>query len=245
MDQMPKEISQAINLVMQTVTKLVKDGQNNHGDYRYASTDAFFRALNPALAEAGLIVKPRAVSCQIETMDVTDRAGKTTPRRMIIGFYTFALIHAETGVTWCDEGDRRMIALDFTGPQSFGAIESYATKTFLRTLFLMATGDKDADSAEQFEAEVTKSRVRAAKTKNETGVSHISLDFGNGFEELPAADVPARVMEYLIEIGPEEGATWWDDQKVGRKAFSDQFPTLAFDLKKKVEKFFLSKEQAA
>jgi len=32
---------------------------------------------------------------------------------------------------------------------------------------------------------------------------------------------------------------------VGRKAFSDQFPTLAFDLKKKVEKFFLSKEQAA
>ncbi len=245
MDQMPKEIASAIKLVMSAVGRLVKDGKNNHGGYSYASTDAFFEAINPACSEAGLIIKPRARSVTIETFEVTEKGtGKMVQKRMVVGRYNFVLIH-ESGATWCDDLDERMIALDFTGPQSFGALESYAVKTFMRSLFIVATGDKDADAQEQFQAEVIRASVKAAKAKNETGEAQVALDFGQGLEPLPAKDVPARVMAYLVELGADEGAKWWATQKVGREQFHDQFPKLALDLKRKVEGFFNSEKEAA
>jgi hypothetical protein len=245
MEQMPPQIAGALKLVMGAVGRLVKDGKNNHGGYSYASTDAFFEAINPACSEAGLIVKPRATSVSIETFEVTEKnTGKPIQKRMVVGRYNFVLIH-ESGATWCDDLDTRMVALDFTGPQSFGAVESYAVKTFLRSLFLVATGDKDADSQEQFQAEVIRASVKAAKTKNETGEAQVIMDFGQGLEPMPAKDVATRVMSYLVEIGQEDGAKWWAEQKTGREQFHDQFPKLALDLKRKVEGFFAPAQEAA
>jgi hypothetical protein len=245
MDAMPKEIAGAIKLVMSAVGRLVKDGKNQHGGYSYASTDAFFEAINPACSEAGLIIKPRAKSVTIETFEVTEKnTGKIVQKRMVVGRYNFILIH-ESGATWCDELDDRMIALDFTGPQSFGAVESYAVKTFLRSLFIVATGDKDADAQEQFQAEVIRANVKASKIKNDTGEAQVSLDFGQGLEPTPAKDVASRVMAYLVELGPDGAAQWWKDQKLGREQFHDQFPKLALDLKRKVEGFISGQENAA
>jgi hypothetical protein len=245
MEQMPAPIAGSIKLVMSAAGRIVKDGKNNHGGYSYASTDAFFEAINPACSEAGLIIKPRAKSVTIETFEVTDKhSGKSVQKRMVVGRYNFVLIH-ESGATWCDDLDERMIALDFTGPQSFGALESYAVKTFMRSLFLVATGDKDADAQEQFQAEVIRASVKAAKVKNETGEAQIAIDFGSGLEPMAAKDVPARVMAYLVELGADEGAKWWATQKLGREQFHDQFPKLALDLKRKVEGFFNSTQEAA
>jgi hypothetical protein len=244
MEQMPAQIAGALKLVMGAVGRLVKDGKNNHGGYSYASTDAFFEAINPACSEAGLIVKPRATSVTIETFEVTNKENKPVQKRMVVAHYNFVLIH-ESGATWCDEKDNRMVALDFTGPQSFGAVESYAVKTFLRSLFLVATGDKDADSQEQFQAEVIRASVKAAKTKNETGEAQVLMDFGHGLEPLPAKDVATRVMAYLVEIGQEDGADWWSSQKTGREQFHNQFPKLALDLKRKVEGFLNPVQEAA
>lgn len=245
MDQMPPALAAALSLAMKAVGRIVKDGKNNHGGYMFASTDAFFAAINPACSEAGIIVKPRAVSVNIETFEVTDKQSqKLIQKRMVVGRYNFILIH-ESGATWCDDLDTRMVALDFTGPQSFGAVESYATKTFLRSLFLVATGDKDADANEQFAAEVIRATVKAAKLKNETGDAQVLLDFGAGLEPLPAKDVASRVMEHIIELGHAEAAQWWAAQKHGREQFHDQFPKLALDLKRKVESFLSARQDAA
>jgi len=244
MEQMPPQIAGALKLVMGAVGRLVKDGKNNHGGYSYASTDAFFEAINPACSEAGLIVKPRAVSVTIESFEVTNKENKTVTKRMVVGRYNFVLIH-ESGATWCDDLDTRMVALDFTGPQSFGAVESYAVKTFLRSLFLVATGDKDADSQEQFQAEVIRASVKAAKTRNETGEAQVLMDFGQGLEPMPAKDVATRVMAYLVKLGQDDGAAWWATQKTGREQFHDQFPKLALDLKRKVEGFLTPARDAA
>ena len=62
---------------------------------------------------------------------------------------------------------------------------------------------------------------------------------------MPAKDVATRVMAYLVELGQEDGATWWVSQKHGREQFHDQFPKLALDLKRKVEGFLTPTKEAA
>jgi len=246
LEQMPKEIAGAIVLVMRAIGRLVKDGKNNHGGYSYASTDAFLEAINPACAEAGLIVKPRCVESSVVSVEVLDKTSKqVVQKRMVQATYSFILIH-ESGATWSDDSERRTIMLDHTGPQSFGAAESYAVKTFMRSLFLVATGDKDADAQEQHQAEVIRATVKAVKAKKETGEGQILIDFGNGMEPIAASDVQTRVLTYMAEIGSAKGCSdWWAEQKHGREQFHNEFPKLALELKRKVEAYIGSLTQEA
>jgi len=238
-EPMPKEIATAIVLVMRAVTKLVRDGKNTHGNYRYASTDAFFEAINPACAEAGLIGKPRQLACEMLTVDVWDKDTKSMkPKRMIRAEYGFMLIH-ESGATWVDPDDKRPVILDHNGPQTFGAAESYATKGYMRTLFIVATGEKDADAQEQHSADIIRATVRANKAKRETGTDHILISFGGETETVPAEQVTKRVLEHLNTFEEQSAARfWWNDQIDGRKQFMEAQPRLAMDLKRKVEEFF-------
>ena len=246
MDQMPKEIAGAIVLVMRAIGRLVRDAKNQHGGYSYASTDAFLEAINPACAEAGLIVKPRCVVSEVVTVEVYDKTTKQTiQKRMVQATYAFILIH-ESGATWCDDSEKRTIMLDHTGPQSFGAAESYAVKTFMRSLFLVATGDKDADAQEQHHAEVIRATVKAVKAKKESGEGQILIDFGNGMEPISASDVQGRVLAYMATIHDAKAcADWWVDQKYGREQFHNEFPKLALELKRKVESYIADMGQQA
>lgn len=233
---MPPEIASAITTVMRAFGRLVKDGKNQHGGYTYASTDAFFEVANPACAEAGLIIKPRALAIEIETHDVSDRNTKqVVAKRMVHATYSFVLIH-ESGAMWCDDLDKRVVMLDYTGPQSLGAAESYAAKTYMRSLFLVATGDKDADAQEQHHAEVIRATVKAVKQKKETGEAQVLMDFGNGLEPIAAADVADLVLAHLDTFETATAAAaWWDGNKHGREEFHNAHPRLALDLKRKVE----------
>lgn len=244
MEHMPKEIAGAIVLVMRAVGKLVRDGRNQHGGYKYASTDAFFEAVNPACAEAGLIVKPRVLHSEIVVHDVWDRDTKSMkPKRMLSATYGFVLIH-ESGATWTDPDERRPIMLDYTGPQTYGAADSYAAKTFMRTLFIVATGDKDADAQEQHSAEIIRATVKAVKAKKETGADQVLMDFGVGVETVSVADVSDRVIAHLKTFGDQSDAMqWWQDQKTGREQFYEKSPRLALELKRRVEAFFNEEDE--
>lgn len=236
---MPKEIAGAVVLVMRAVGKLVRDGRNQHGGYKYASTDAFFEAINPACAEAGLIIKPRVLHSEIINVDVWDKDTKSMkPKRMLSSLYGFMLIH-ESGATWIDPDDKRPVTLDYTGPQSYGASESYAEKGYMRTLFIVATGDKDADAQEQHSAEIIRATVKAVKAKKETGEEQVMIDFGQGIETVSVADVSDRVLAHLKAFDLQsEARQWWDDQKTGREQFYEKSPRLALELKRSVEAFF-------
>lgn len=235
-DPVPKEIASAIAIVMRAFGRLVKDGRNNHGGYSYASTDAFFEVANPACAEAGLIIKPRALSVTIEMHEVNDKASKAlVQKRMVHAVYSFVLIH-ESGATWCDPEDRRAVILDYTGPQSLGAAESYAVKTFMRSLFLVATGEKDADQQEQHQAEVIRATVQAVKAKKETGEEQILWKFDGDVEPVPAMMLTDRVLMFLKEFKSAGAASnWWASNMEGREKFNVLHPRLALDLKRKYE----------
>ena len=239
---MPKEIAGAIVLVMKSMTKLTKAETNSHGRYKYVSVDQFLAMTSPACSEAGLIIKPVMLGSPerivVETFDAQTKQAKS--RRMVRYRYKFRLIH-ESGATWTDDEDVHEVQLDDTGPQTLMAATSYVTKGFIRVLLQIPTGEKDADSQEQYDAEIIKATTKANKIKSSTGIEQVLLDFGSGLEPLPAADVPARVLQHLVSVGDRAAALeWWTNQRHGREQFYGQFPKLALDLKRKVEGFMSS-----
>lgn len=237
---MPKEIATAIVTVMRGVGRVAQDAKNTHGGYAYTSTDAFLAAVNPACAEAGLIVVPIEMANSLESVEVVSRDGKATTRRMTRMTFAFQLIH-ESGAVWMHPSDRRTVMVDHTGAQSYGAAQSYALKQFLRGLFLVATGDPDADATEQHQADLIRATVRAVKAKRETGEGQVLIDFGTGLENIAASDVTSRVLAHMAALGDAEACLdWWGNQKHGREQFHNEFPKLALDLKRKVEAFVTS-----
>ena len=151
MTAMPKEIAAAVVMVMRSVGRLVKDAKNEQGRYTYTSVDSFLAAVSPACSEAGLIISPIELSAELSEFEATDRDGKVKKRRQITFKYNFMLIH-ESGVTWTNERDTRHVTVEATGAQAYGAAQSYALKQYMRSLFLIPTGDdpeneKSSDAA--------------------------------------------------------------------------------------------------
>lgn len=128
----PQEIAKAIGEVMTQIKSLPKGERNQHGGYNFASIDDFLAAIGPLCASAGLIVY------QDEGLvDTIDRGGKS----WLKATYTFTLGHT-SGVVW-SKPVSRTVYQSITGPQTTGSCQSYALKQFLRSLFMIPTGDRD------------------------------------------------------------------------------------------------------
>jgi len=136
---MPKAISEAISKVMGGIDKLAKDNKNAHGGYNFVSVDDFIELVNPLCADAGLII----VQDEGETKLIDTKTSTGKESTTLLQEYRFYLCHA-SGVVW-DKPITRRLLIQITGPQTFGAAQSYALKTFMRSLFQIPTGDKDGD----------------------------------------------------------------------------------------------------
>ena len=131
--RMPKTISTAINNITKEMQMLGKDGKNEFQKYNYASIDKFLSTVNPLAGYFGLIITQDEETCKI----ITDTQGR--PWLNIV--YRFILSHKD-GDTW-QYTPRRTIYCEMKGGQAMGAAQSYALKQFMRSLFLIATGDND------------------------------------------------------------------------------------------------------
>jgi len=243
MPAMPAEIASRVLLVMRAVGKIAKESKNEQGRYNYASVDAFLEVVNPACAEAGLIIAPIELSCDLSEFETSSDRGIKT-RRQLTFSYNFMLI-AEDGTTWCNERDVRHVTVEATGAQASGAAQSYALKQFERALFQIPTGDEDADAADKIQASMVRATVQAARTKRETGEKNIVMTFGGAAEPVPISDVKRRTLEHLDTFDLQSDAfAWWDKQTDGRAQIYESSPKTAMDLKRAVEAHF-SKEEAA
>lgn len=159
--KMPPEVAQAIVAVMKQVRQLGKDDKNQHGGYKYVSVDKFYDLVGHKMAEAGLFVLMDEVSTKIEQV-----AGKDS--KWLWATYAITLFH-ESGAEYGPL--TRDIALPASGPQAFGSGQSYVEKQFLRALFKIPTGDKDADDVAQDEsgASTPAGTARKAAPKQEGG----------------------------------------------------------------------------
>jgi len=131
--KLPKSIATAINGVMGDIKTLKKDDENKFQNYSYASIDNFLKAVNPLCAKHGLIINIDEESCEIT------RDGTKNPWMHIV--YKFILSHA-SGDTW-GYTPRRNMFVAMTGGQSMGSSMSYCLKQYMRSLFLISTGEKD------------------------------------------------------------------------------------------------------
>ena len=131
--KLPKSIATAINGVMGDIRTLKKEDENKFQNYSYASIDNFLKAVNPLCAKHGLIINIDEESCEIT------RDGTKNPWMHIV--YKFILSHA-SGDTW-GYTPRRNMFVAMTGGQSMGSSMSYCLKQYMRSLFLISTGEKD------------------------------------------------------------------------------------------------------
>ena len=125
----PGSIVKAIVTVQAAIASVTKDGKNAHGGYAFASTDAIYAMLTHKLAEAGL-----AIMCLEDTIPEivrVEKDGKTAQW----GKFSFSFVLATEQATWQDPRSRRSLFIQITGPQSFMAAQSYAEKTYYRSLF--------------------------------------------------------------------------------------------------------------
>ena len=139
---MPTKVATALAAVMTDVPKLGKGEKNAHGNYNFASIDDFLEAVRPLCAKHGLIIVQDEESFEMREAG-TGRDGK--PAVWLVMRFRFTLAHT-SGETWMHRPARTIMVSASMGSQAFGAAQSYALKQFERSLFQIATGEKDADA---------------------------------------------------------------------------------------------------
>jgi hypothetical protein len=134
-----KQVISALVNAAKAMPSLVKGARNEHGGYNYVSIDSMYENIAQVALGFGLTWKAREVS-----FDVMPDFGKYGT---IVTGYAFDLMHEETGTIWTDFF-ACSIAHPPQGAQTAGSALSYADKLFMRTVFKVQTGEKDADATD-------------------------------------------------------------------------------------------------
>lgn len=205
---LPSKIATALVAVMAGIEKLKKDENNPHANYMYAGIEAYLEMVRPLHAEHGLIVLQDEVGYEI--FHGKDKYGKELA--WLIMTFLFGLAHS-SGETWQHRIKRTAMVQASMGSQAFGAAQSYALKSFLRALELIATGDTpDADSHEQRELPVSES------------VSNVTL---GGGPTLPKKQSRAIYDELVMEMRAltdrDALRKWWMESGPRRRTMHPDF----------------------
>jgi len=139
---MPPAIAAAIIAVGKRVKQLGEDDRNPQGGYKFVSVDKFYATVGKMMAEAGLALLIDETSTEVRGETRTDREGQARVSPWLFAQYSLMFMH-ESGATSAPL--RRSVALPISGPQAFGSAQSYIEKQFLRQVFKVPTGEKDAD----------------------------------------------------------------------------------------------------
>mgnify|MGYP001419002761 CR=1 FL=1 len=200
-DQIHPSIVKAICDIQRTVQAVKKSQKNVHGGYMFASTDDIYAALTHKMGEVGLAVMTLEDSCEIVRVD---KDGKTSQWARIT--YSFILATAEA--TWSAAHARRTLFIQVTGAQTFQAAQSYAEKSFLRSLFKMPTGDMDLDSMPQGDTEDDQVALNGS-AKRKSSASAKKDGTAETFNKIKAEIVSAYGnREMLRQIRLAHASTW-------------------------------------
>lgn len=133
----PPKIAAAIVKVMKAVNgQLDKNGFNKHGQYKYATVDDFYDFMRARCADAGLAF----IADELEREVIVISEGKAPRLRLL---YAITIVH-ESGESYSGIERETMVVAD--GPQAYGSGQSFVLKYFLRALFMVPTGEPDADA---------------------------------------------------------------------------------------------------
>ena len=160
-EPIPPSIVKAVTHVTGALGTVAKDGTNEYDQYDFTSTDNIYSAASKPMAEVGLAV----ICLEAEPVEVATR---DTPKgKKQWGRFVFQFVLACGEDTWTDATCRRTLFIEIARPTSFMAAQSYAEKSFLRSLFKIATGDPDIEQLDDIAP--PKQRRSKASLKAEGG----------------------------------------------------------------------------
>ena len=128
---------EALCRVMKSINKIEKDAKNKFDNYTYASVDSIYEHVRPVLAKEGVTINYRLDDLQ--EIQHGGRGFMCLPVNLRFGHIEPYARHFVPMQTGGKAGPRLT-------PQSVQAAISYATKYFLKTRLLLATGDQDMDA---------------------------------------------------------------------------------------------------
>lgn len=158
--RMPPVVAAAIIAVKKQVRQLGHDSKNEHGRYDFVSVDKFYDRIGKLMAEAGLALL-------IDETMTNVRANEKSGSPWLFCEYSLMFVHESGAMSLAL---RRSIALPISGPQAFGAAQSYIEKQFLRQVFKIPTGERDADETAQ-DGIAPESRSAARQTQGSSGAA--------------------------------------------------------------------------
>jgi hypothetical protein len=152
--EMTANVHAGILAVMTALGTLEKENQNKFDKYDYASIDDFILFVRRHCYEAGIYIEQDETEARL--VDVSKKDGK--PMAMWWVRYAFTVRH----VGGSSVGPiHRTVMVQANGAQAAGAAMAYALKQFMRSEFLIPTGDKDDPDKE-------KTEISAERGDNET-----------------------------------------------------------------------------
>lgn len=143
---MHASIVRAVCAIQKSLESVRKSQRNQHGGYHFASTDDIYAALTRKMGEVGLVALAIEENAEIVRVE---KDGKTAQWLKA----TFGFVLATEEASYEHPSMRRTLYIQVTGPQTFQAAQSYAEKSFLRSLFKLPTGDLDLDAMPQGDTE--------------------------------------------------------------------------------------------
>ena len=224
--RVPGSIVKAICKVQSSIEKSVKqDGKNQHGNYKFTSTDAIYAALTLKLAEAGLTI----ITLEDGPVEVEKFDGPRGPSKWLKCRFRFILATEQD--TWDHEGSTRSLFVQITGPQTFMAAQSYAEKTFLRSLFKLPTGDLDLDAMPQEAAEDERPKRKSSAQAKRDG----DQDRFNEVRGLIQAATTAEGLRHLYSEFADRECAWADFPERWAQMLEDDYAVRYEDLSAQLE----------
>lgn len=191
---MPAEIAEGVNGVCLNVKKAIKDHRNTHGGgYAYASVDTFYEDMGPLLSEAGLFI-------------MMDEARAESDGKWLMLTFNIYLYHKSGKAFGPVVRTQGVLA---NGPQAYAAAQSYAEKYFLRQLFKIPTGEKEADA----DSQPAKETIPATKKPD----SHHKVPPENSAGDKQVALTAISMAKTVAELDK-----WAQDNKVEMDRLTDK-----------------------
>lgn len=138
------DIHSGIIAVMSSLGTLDKANENKFDKYDYASIDDFIHFVRGNCFRAGIYIEQDEAEAKL--VDVAKKDGKP----MAMWWATFAFTVRHIGGTAVGP-IRRSVMVQANGAQAAGSAQSYALKQFMRSMFLIPTGDADDPDKEKTE----------------------------------------------------------------------------------------------
>lgn len=140
--KVPTNVHEGIIAVMSSLGTLSKDNENKFDKYDYASIDDFIHFVRDHCWRAGIFIEQDEAEAKL--VDVSKKDGK--PMAMWWAQFAFTVRH----VGGTSLGPiKRSVMVQANGAQAAGSAQSYALKQFMRSQFLIPTGDGDDPDSEK------------------------------------------------------------------------------------------------